>query len=79
MKRSGLAVWVLATGLATVHGLTAQADTTRRAQVLVRAGRLVATRTGTVLTNQAILVEADRIKEGGSADAVAGPPAPVGP
>ena len=72
MTGTKLGVWLLATGLATVHGLAAQADTTRRAQVLVRAGRLVATRTGTVLTNQAILIEGDRIKEVGPADAVAG-------
>src|SRR5207244_11751111 len=42
-----------------------------RASVLVRAGRLIAVRTGAVLTNQAILIEGDRIKEIGAADAVA--------
>ena len=71
-KGASLGMWVLAAGLAAGHGLAAQADTTRRLQVLVRAGRLVATRTGTVLTNQAILIEGDRIKEVGPADAVAG-------
>jgi imidazolonepropionase-like amidohydrolase len=71
-RRSGVGVWVLAAGLAAVHGLAAQTDTTRRPQVLVRAGRLVAPRTGTVLTNQAILIEGDRIKEVGPVDAVAG-------
>ncbi|PYP01063.1 MAG: Xaa-Pro dipeptidase [Gemmatimonadetes bacterium] len=71
-KRSSLGVWVLATSLVAGQGLAAQADTTRHAQVLVRAGRLVATRTGTVLANQAILIEGVRIKEVGPADAVAG-------
>ena len=71
-KGASLGMWVLAAGLAAGHGLAAQVDTTRRPQVLVRAGRLVATRTGTVLTNQAILIEGDRIKEVGPADAVAG-------
>ncbi|HYL21512.1 MAG TPA: amidohydrolase family protein [Gemmatimonadales bacterium] len=71
-KGASLGMWVLAAGLAAGHGLAAQADTTRRPQVLVRAGRLVATRTGTVLTNQAILIEGDRIKEVGPVDAVAG-------
>jgi imidazolonepropionase-like amidohydrolase len=67
-------VWlpVLVAGLAAAHALAAQADTTHRAQLLVRAGHLVATRTGTVLPNQAILIEGDRIKEVGPADAVAG-------
>ena len=63
---------LLVAGLASAHTLAAQTDTSRHAQVLVRAGRLVATRTGTVLTNQAILIEGDRIKEVGPADAVAG-------
>jgi imidazolonepropionase-like amidohydrolase len=67
-------VWLpaLVAGLAAAHTLAAQTDTTHRAQLLVRAGRLVATRTGTVLPNQAILIEGDRIKEVGPADAVAG-------
>jgi len=54
------------------RALAAQADSgTGRASVLVRAGRLIAVRTGAVLTNQAILIEGDRIKEVGPADAVA--------
>jgi imidazolonepropionase-like amidohydrolase len=67
-------VWlpVLVAGLAAAHTLVAQTDTTHRVQLLVRAGRLVATRTGTVLPNQAILIEGDRITEVGPADAVAG-------
>jgi imidazolonepropionase-like amidohydrolase len=64
---------VLAVGVAA-RGARAQADSGKgpRATVLVRAGRLVAVRAGTVLTNQAILIEGDRIKEVGPADAVAG-------
>jgi len=55
------------------HDVAAQADSgAARPSVLVRAGRLIAVRTGTVLTNQAILIEGDRIKEVGPADAVAG-------
>ena len=38
--------------------------------VLIKAGRLVDVRNGRVLTNQAILIEGDRIKEVGSAEAV---------
>src|SRR5436853_3337408 len=38
--------------------------------VLIRAGKLLDVRTGRVLTNQAILIEGDRIKEVGSAQAI---------
>jgi imidazolonepropionase-like amidohydrolase len=64
------ATWVLAAGLVAASGLAAQADSGARASVLVRAGRLVFVRSGTVLANQAILIEGDRIKEVGPADAV---------
>jgi len=40
--------------------------------VVIKAGRLVDPRAGTTLTNQAILVEGERIKEVGPASAVAG-------
>jgi imidazolonepropionase-like amidohydrolase len=63
---------VLAVGGGAGRGARAQTDSAARATVLVRAGRLVAVRSGTVLTNQAILIEGDRIKEVGPADAVAG-------
>src|SRR6185437_14118937 len=50
--------------------VASQADSgATRASVLVRAGRLIAVRTGAVLTNQAILIEGDRIKEVGPAEA----------
>ena len=39
--------------------------------VLIKAGRLIDTKAGTVLTNQAILIEGDRIKEVGAAQTVA--------
>src|SRR5881296_1017862 len=42
------------------------------ASVLVKAGRLVDVRAGNVLSNQAILIEGERIKEVGPASAVAG-------
>jgi imidazolonepropionase-like amidohydrolase len=45
------------------------AETPKR--VLIRAGRLVDVRGGRVLTNQAILIEGDRIKEVGAAQAIA--------
>ncbi|HKQ53175.1 MAG TPA: amidohydrolase family protein [Pyrinomonadaceae bacterium] len=41
-------------------------------RVLIRAGRLVDARGGRVLTDQAILVEADRIKEVGPSQTIAG-------
>jgi len=65
-----LAVIVVA-GLLAGRVVAAQSDSVARVSVLVRAGRLIAVRTGTVLTNQAILIEGDRIKEVSPADAVA--------
>ena len=67
-RRAGL---VLLFGVFAARPLSAQADSAPRPSVLVRAGRLIAVRTGAVLTNQAILIEGDRIKEIGAADAVA--------
>src|SRR3989454_2668380 len=72
IRRAGL---ILVAGLLAGGDLSAQGDSggaAARPSVLVRAGRLIAVRTGTVLTNQAILIEGDRIKEVGPADAVAG-------
>lgn len=45
---------------------------TQPKRVLIRAGRLVDVRAGRVLTNQAILIEGDRIKEVGPAQGVEG-------
>jgi imidazolonepropionase-like amidohydrolase len=42
------------------------------AQILIRAGRLIDTRHGRVLENQAILIEGDRIKQVGPFDEVRG-------
>ncbi|HKW39738.1 MAG TPA: amidohydrolase family protein [Gemmatimonadales bacterium] len=72
MRRAPLVLPVLLAGLIAARGLDAQADTAARTTLLVRAGRLLAVRTGAVLTSQAILIEGDRIKEVGSAEAVAG-------
>jgi imidazolonepropionase-like amidohydrolase len=72
IARAGL---VLLAGVLAAGAVAAQVDTggaAARPSVLVRAGRLFAVRGGTVLTNQAILIEGDRIKEVGAADAVAG-------
>src|SRR5438034_10831412 len=64
-RRAGL---LLVAALLAGHDVAAQADSgAARPSVLVRAGRLIAVRTGTVLTNQAILIEGDRIKEVGRA------------
>jgi len=63
---------ILVAGLLAGRDLAAQADSgAARPSVLVRAGRLIAVRAGSVLQNQAILIEGDRIKEVGPADAVA--------
>jgi len=70
IRRAGL---IFVAGLVAGRDLAAQVDSAARSSVLVRAGRLIAVRTGAVLTNQAILIEGDRIKEVGPADAVAGP------
>src|SRR3989442_2132642 len=69
-RRAGL---ILPTSVPGARAVSAQADWggAARASVRVRAGRLLAVRTGVVLTNQAILIEGDRIKEIGAADAVA--------
>src|SRR2546425_8351590 len=60
--------------LAVTVRLPAQAPTAPAAPqtALVKAGRLVDARAGAVLTNQAILIEGERIKELGLAGAVAG-------
>src|SRR2546428_13031983 len=69
-RRAGL---LLVAALLAGHEVAAQADSgAARPSVLVRAGRIISVRTGTVLTNQAILIEGDRIKEVGPGDAVAG-------
>src|SRR3989449_3020239 len=52
--------------------LSATAQQTPRPQVLINAGRLIDPKAGTVLANQAILVEGDRVKETGPAATVAG-------
>src|SRR2546422_9806758 len=64
--------------LAVTVRLPAQAPTAPAAPqtALVKAGRLVDARAGAVLTNQAILIEGERIKELGPAGAVAGHPPP---
>lgn len=50
--------------------LAQSADKEKKEIILIKAGRLVDVRAGTVLTNQAILVEGDRIKEIGPAQTV---------
>src|SRR5437660_12186044 len=63
-------------GLAALLGatlfLSATAQQATRPQVLIKAGRLIDPKAGTVLANQAILVEGDRVKETGPAATVAG-------
>src|SRR3989449_2004205 len=60
--------------LAVTVRLPARAPPARAAPqtILVKAGRLVDARAGAVLTNQAILIEGERIRERGRAGAVAG-------
>src|SRR3989475_13271215 len=73
MSRRALVAAVLS-ALAVPVRLPAQAPAAPPAPqtVLVKAGRLVDARAGAVLTNQAILIEGERIKELGPAGAVAG-------
>ncbi len=63
-------------GLGAILGatlfLSATAQQATRPQVLIKAGRLIDPKAGTVLANQAILVEGDRVKEMGPAATVAG-------
>src|SRR2546425_1237710 len=67
-------------GLAALLGatlfLSGTAQQATRPQVLVKAGRLIDPKAGTVLANQAILVEGDRVKETGPAATVAAHAAP---
>src|SRR5213596_724284 len=78
MTRSVLPAAALSALAAAVVPLTAQAPVAPAAAavpsvtVVIKAGRLVDPRAGTTLTNQAILVEGERIKEVGPASAVAG-------
>ena len=76
MIRSVVPTALLVTLVVSVPRLTAQqvapVPPTPATTVLIKAGRLVEPRGGTVLTNQAILIEGDRIKEVGPAGAVAG-------
>ncbi|HKS43473.1 MAG TPA: amidohydrolase family protein [Blastocatellia bacterium] len=61
---------LLATVFTSSMALAQSADKEKKEIILIKAGRLVNVRTGTVLTNQAILIEGDRIKETGSAQTV---------
>jgi len=65
---------ILALMLATVFtsptAFAQSADKEKKEIILIKAGRLVDVRAGTVLTNQAILIEGDRIKETGPAQTV---------
>src|SRR2546428_14149581 len=75
MTRSVLPAAALSALAAAVVPLTAQAPAAPAASsvaVVIKAGRLVDARAGTILTNQAILVEGERIKEVGPGSAVAG-------
>jgi len=71
MIRSAVSKVVLVT-LAAVSRLPAQATPPASPVVLIKAGRLIDARAGNAVLNQAILVEGDRIKEVGPAQAVAG-------
>jgi imidazolonepropionase-like amidohydrolase len=63
--------------LAAALAMPQTAEKDKKPVTLVKAGRLVDTRAGRVLTNQAILIEGDRIKEVGPAQTVT-PHAPAG-
>ncbi|HYT72675.1 MAG TPA: amidohydrolase family protein [Gemmatimonadales bacterium] len=71
MIRSAVSKVVLVT-LAAVSRLPAQATPPASPVVLIKAGRLIDARAGNAVLNQAILVEGERIKEVGPAQAVAG-------
>src|SRR5512144_504332 len=49
------------------------AQTPQREIVLIKAGRLIDVRSGRVLTDQAVLIEGDRIKQVGPAQSVQAP------
>src|SRR5881296_2081679 len=72
MRPSCCRVPALGAILAATLFLSGTAQQATRPQVLIKAGRLIDPKAGTVLANQAILVEGDRIKEVGPASAVAG-------
>ncbi|HUQ32611.1 MAG TPA: amidohydrolase family protein [Pyrinomonadaceae bacterium] len=58
--------------LLTAQQRSESASVPQPKRILIRAGRLLDVRTGRVLTDQAILIEGDRIKEVGAAQVVAG-------
>ncbi|HEU4390895.1 MAG TPA: amidohydrolase family protein, partial [Blastocatellia bacterium] len=66
MARKFLALLI---GAATIP-LLAVAQAQNKTTALIKAGRVVDVRNARVLTNQAILIEGDLIKEIGSADTV---------
>ena len=75
MTRSVLPAAVLSALAAAVVPLSAQAPAAPASSsgtVVIKAGRLIDARAGTILTNQAILVAGERIKEVGPASAVTG-------
>lgn len=61
--------------LAMLMSLNTRTTTQAQAKetILIKAGRLVDVKSGRVLTNQVILIEGDRIREVGAADAVRAP------
>ena len=68
MKR--LIVSLLTILLTSSQAFTQTSDKDKKPVTLIKAGRLVDTRAGSVLTNQAILIEGDRIKEVGPVQTV---------
>jgi imidazolonepropionase-like amidohydrolase len=67
MKRAARAAFVFLFLAAAVTGVLAQDQTARH--VVVRAGRILDVKTGNVLTNQAIVIDGDKITSVGPADA----------
>src|SRR2546425_8549582 len=72
MRPSCCRVPALGAILAATLLLSATAQQAPRPQVLIKAGRLIDPKAGTVVANQAILVEGDRVKETGPAATLAG-------
>ena len=71
MSMQGIAA-VLAVALLLSFNAPGVATAQAKETILIKAGQLVDVKNGRVLTNQAILVEGDRIKEVGDAAAIAG-------
>jgi|SRR5918911_399942 imidazolonepropionase-like amidohydrolase len=71
LRKGSLLSLCLCAFVVLIHSVLAQSSAPAKALVLIKAGRLVDVRAGRLLSDQAILIEGERIKEVGAASLVA--------